>query len=333
MTRASATASAVSPMPSRRDILVGLAASAAAAGLARLASAEARRYIVPSGRITMTWPETIAPWSNRWSLLSTDHTFRVDIREHMWFPSESSQVLWDKDDRMKQIPAGLDVPGFEVRRFHDLRYGANVDYAGETVVLTDRDWIGEVDVSNSTLGSPHSVPGGQNKRWRATLEQVLGSVNVRPRLPADQALAELGASLDADGLNPRFVGEQLLLSPVAPRGSRERWGVGLSVIRVTGLPFIAPGRTNAERAGLIDELYEIAAKTPGVRPVKAGLLRGLVARELQFAPGHYSTEIQVFGHARMANLVAFHRADDRQVLVDALHRAFAGLKLDDWPET
>ena len=319
------------PAPSRRTVLAGLAGGAAGCALIRPAGAE-RRYVVPSGRIVIAWPETIAPWSNRWSLLSTDHTFRVDLREHLWFPSAGSQVLWDKDDRMRPIAAGLDLPGFEVRRFRDLRYGASADYAAESIVLTDRDWIGEVDVSNSTLGGPQSVPGGQNRRWRATLEQVLASVSVRPRPPVDQALAEFGAGLEADGLHPRFVGEQLLLSPVAPRDSRERWGVGLSAIRVAGLPLIAPGQTNAERARLVDELHAIAAKMPGIRPIEAGPLRGLVSRELQFAAGHYSTEIQAFGHARMATLTAFHRADDRRALVEALHRAFAGLRLADWPE-
>ena len=321
------------PVLSRRHVLAGLLGGAAASGLVHAGADDMRRYVVPSGRIAVAWPEAIAPWSNRWSLLSTDHTFRVDIREHLWFPSSGDQVLWDKDDRSQRIAAGIDVPGFQVRRFRDLRYGASPDYASEGIVLTDRDWIGEVEASSSTLGSPHSVPGGQIRRWRATLEQVLGSVTVRPRPAPDQALAELGARLDADGLHPRFVGEQLLISPVVPRNVLESWGVGLSVIRVTGLPFIAPGQTNAERAKLVDELHAIAAKMPGAQPVKAGLLRGLVSRELQFAPGHYSTEIQVFGHARMATLTAFHRADDRKALVEALHRAFAGLRLDDWPET
>lgn len=109
-------------------------------------------YFVPSGRIGFKQPAEIAPWSNVWALLSTDHTFDVRITETPRLGPDSDGYLWDKDDRSELIPTDLKVPGFEIRCFRDKQYDPSIDYSAQSVVLRDGEWMGNIKVSTGNLG-------------------------------------------------------------------------------------------------------------------------------------------------------------------------------------
>jgi hypothetical protein len=101
-------------------------------------------YFVPGGRIGLRKPDGIDVWSNRWTLLSRDHTFSVEVRETLRVNPEYDSHRWDKDYLNQRIGTSLALDGFEVRRFRSLRYGSSPDYAEETMVLRDAHWMGEV---------------------------------------------------------------------------------------------------------------------------------------------------------------------------------------------
>ena len=288
-------------------------------------------YFVPSGRVGFKRPNEIAPWSNVWALLSADHTFDVRITEMPRLDPDSDSYLWDKDDRSELIQTDIKVPGFEIRRFRDKRYDPSVDYSAQSVILRDREWMGNIEVSTGNLGSPISVPGGQIARWRAIAEGVLSSIVVRPALPVKAALDELHASLDTEGLNPRFAGEKLILSLYTPRNNLESWGANHPVIRVEGLPFIPPGLTTDDRASLASESFDIMRQDPGYQPIDDAPTRGLISPELEYIPGFFSREIQAYSKTRQVKLTAFYKAEERAVLVEAFRHAHRNFVINEWP--
>jgi hypothetical protein len=252
-------------------------------------------YFVPGGRIGFKKPDEIQVWSNRWILLSRDHTFSAQVRETVRLNAEFDGYMWDKDDRAQRIPTSFAQDGFEVRRFRDLRYDPSPDYASESMVLRDAHWMGEVQVSNHRLGLDH--PGGQNARWKTTMDDILNSIVVRPQPTVADALAELRLSLDTIGLNPRLIGEELILSLYTPRNGWEARGGGANhfLIRTSALMLAPLGDTFAEREQFIEEQFAIHKETAGGRVLTSASGRGILADELKLMPGLFSTTLTAFG--------------------------------------
>ena len=286
-------------------------------------------FFVPGGRIGFAKPEEVNAWANSWILLSRDHTFSVTVREILRLGPYADSSMWDKDDRSQQIDTSLSLPGFEVRRFRDLRYEPSLDHAAQSIVLRDADWIGEVDVSNGNHGKPTELPG-QNARWQFVVEQVLNSIVVRPRLPVAGALAELRVGLDTTGLNPRLVGENLILSLYTPKNASEAWGANHATIRTSSLTLIPFARGDAgDRIG--DEISALARGIPGSRVLESAFCKGLLLPENRIAGQTFATAIYVYGRARSTTLTAFYNEAERGPLVEALHRVFQSIELRDLP--
>jgi len=284
-------------------------------------------YFVPSGRIGFKRPAEIAPWSNVWALLSTDHTFQVRITEVLRHGPYNEAYLWDKDYRSELIPTNLEVPGVDVRCFRDKRYEPSNDYSAQSIALRDSEWIGNLDVSTNNWSGSFSSPAGQIARWRTLADSILASIVVRPMLPAKAALAELFADLDIEGLNPRFIGESLILS-LNPEG----WKVEHPIIRIEGLPFIAPGRSAEDRAAVISEIYDIARRDPSCRPIDGAQTRGLISPERESILDTFITDSEAYSKTRHVRLSAWYKAEERVALLDALRRVHQSLVMHDWPD-
>lgn len=176
-----------------------------------------------------------------------------------------------------------------------------------------------------------TVPGGQIARWSAFTESILASIVVRPKLPVKAAFAELLASLDTEGLNPRFAGEELILSLYTPRDNLESWGANHPVIRVTGLPFIPPGLSDEDRASVASESYDIMRQAPGYQSIDDAPTHGLIAPELESIPGYFARRIHAYSKTRQVELTAYYQAEERAALFEALRRAHQNLIMHDWP--
>lgn len=309
-------------------------ALAASAMLPRPSAAELAGdiHFVPGGRLGFRRPPEIGVWSNHWILLSTDHTLSVKVQEALRLGPSGDSHLWEKDAESRRIAPDPAPPGFEVRRFRYLGYGDSPDYAAESVVLRDAEWMGQVEVENGSQAGLARHPGGQNRRWEALRRQVLDSVAIRPRLPVAAALAELHAELDTEGLNPRLVGEELILSRYTPRNAEEAWGANAPTVRLQGLMLTLPLSPEDVEAA-IEDAGTPASRARGLRVLRGNHCRGVVQPELTFAPGAFSTKIQVYGRTRSAELVAFYGARDRWPVLDALDRAFRSLRLPDVPRS
>ncbi len=319
--------------PSRRSVLMALAGAAAMAPLPIRAQQNSNggssMYFVPGGRIGFRKPEGVDVWSNRWTLLSRDHTFRVEVHETLRVGPEYDSHRWDKDSRSQRIAATLALDGFEARRFRYLAYGPSPDYAEETVVLRDAHWMGEVQVGNNSLGLI-THPGGQNARWRGTLDAILGSIVVRPQPAIADALGELGISLDTTGLHPRLIGEHLILSLDAPRNGLEALGDAHGVIRTDSLTRVSLG-TTAEREQDIDEDLSIWNNERDVQVLVSPSCQGIVSKEQELRRGRLSTRLYAFGRARRVEFTASYDRKNRGRTIDALHRVFQSLTLHDVP--
>jgi hypothetical protein len=319
-------------LPSRRSVLMALAGAAAMAPLPIRAQQNSNggssMYFVPGGRIGFRKPEGVDVWSNRWILPSKDHTFRVEVHETLRVSPEYDSRRWDKDSRSQRIAATLALDGFEARRFRYLASDPSPDYAKETVVLRDARWMGEVQVSNNSLGLI-THPGGQNARWRGAMDAILGSIVVRPQPAIADALGELGISLDTTGLHPRMVGERLILSLDAPRNGLEALGDGYGVIRTGSLTLMPPGATTAEREQHIDEDLSISKKERGIQVLVSPSCQGIVLKESEFLPGHFATTLHAYGRTRHLKFTASYDRKNRGRTLDALHRVFQSLTLHD----
>jgi hypothetical protein len=283
-------------------------------------------FFVPAGRLgfknsPQISPNVISPWR----LHSGDQTFTVQVREFLRLGRYDDSIWWDKDDRSARVEPPS-IPGFEARRFRDLRYGSGPDYASETIVLRDDAWMGEVEVSTGDHGGLTKAPGGQIKRWHPLMEEILGSIAVRPRREIAEAFDDLRVNLDTGGLNPRMVGEQLILSLYTPKSAIEAWGANHSVIRIPNLTHQDIGNMS----GAPDFLAELseAAKNPfyeGILASRSGY--GLLGKERKIAGDTFATSIDAYGKSRHAQLTAFYNGRDRRLMLDALHQVFHSLEL------
>lgn len=316
--------------PGRRAILAAAGFAMMGRGsVAQPAGRESEIYFVPGGRIGFRKPPEIRVWSNHWILLSSDHTLMIKVQEAQRLGPSGDGHLWDKDERSRRIAPDPAPPGFEVRRFRYLGYGDSPDYASESVVLRDAEWMGEVEAGNGSHGGLTPHPAGQNRRWEAVRRQVLDSVVIRPRLAVSAALAELRAELDTEGLNPRFVGEELILSLYTPRNAAEAWGANAPTIRLKGLTLVGPF-SSEDIDAVIEEAGTAASRARGIRVLTGNHCRGVLQPELNFAPGAFSTAMRAYGRARSVELVAYYGARDRFPVLDALDRAFRSLRFLDF---
>ena len=143
---------------SRRRALIALGGSAAMLLQPALALAQptgegnGSMYFVPGGRIGFEKPDDIDVWSNRWILLSQDHTLAVHVREDLWLGVDHGSYLWDKHERSQRVATSLALEGAEARRFRSLAYDPSPNYAAESVVVRDSDWVGEVEVTTGDHG-------------------------------------------------------------------------------------------------------------------------------------------------------------------------------------
>lgn len=317
--------------PSRRSVLMALAGAAAMAPLPIRAQQNSNggssMYFVPGGRIGFRKPEGVDVWSNRWILLSMDHTFSVEVRETLRVSPEYDSRRWDKDNRSQRIATTLALDGFEARRFRYLAYDPDPDYAQETVVLRDAHWMGEVRVGNKSLGLIKH-PDGQNARWRGAMDAILGSIMVRPQPAIADALGELGISLDATGLHPRMVGDHLILSLDAPRNGLEALGDGDGVIH-TGSLTLVPLGTTAEREQFIDSYCSMFKRWADSQVLVSATGRGVLLKEHKNTFGGFLTTLHAFGRTQHMEFVASYNGKQRDRMMSALHRIFQSLTLHD----
>ena len=230
------------------------------------------------------------------------------------------------------VASGFLSPGIEHRLFRDQRYGDDPDYGAQTHVFRDDRWIGQVKVSSSTLGSPAlSVPGGQIGRWRNVTDELVGSLTVRETPSASEALAELRVNLELDGLNPRLVGDQLILSLAPPTTPQEASGVRGSYIAMPELSQLPLG-SPAEREKAVNDAFAIYAKIPGSRTVAGRHCRGVARRESRLTDGDdavLASTIMIFGRTRQLKMTAFYSDRDRGPMLEAFERVASSLSLPD----
>ncbi len=291
-------------------------------------------YFVPGGRIGIKRPDEIDVQSNSWTLLSGDHTLMVDVREMIRLGDDHDAHIWAKDTwgpvkQHERIDTDLELPGYEVRRFRSAAYGNDLNYIEETIAVRDATWMGEVVITTGDHGGITRHPGGQVARWLPVIAKVFASIQARPQLPAVDALTELGVSLDPSGLNPRIIGNRLLLSLYVPATPMELWGSNRPLITLEGLSIVWPTATPGEQAAHIDELFAISRKTRGARVVRGSFCRGIQYAELAITgvPDLYSTRILAFSKTRQITIDAMYAAAQRQPILQALQRVFQSLKL------
>lgn len=322
---------------SRRDAIAAIAAIATTCLPARAQATQVQgtedlgMYFVPGGRIGFQRPAEIKPSQNSWHLLSSDHTFQVEVREALRIDADWDDRMW-QPDRHVLVASGSLSPGIERRHFRDERYERDADYGADTHVFRDDHWIGQVRVSTSTLGSSFlSVQGGQIARWRNVTDALVASLTVRASPPASEALAELRVYLDLDGLNPRLVGDQLLLSLAPPTTPQEASGIAGSCIAVPKLSLLSLG-SRGELEQTTNEAFAIYGKIPGSRIIAASHCRAVALRENRLTDGDdaiFATSVMAFGRTRQLKVTAFYNAADRRPMLNALERVVYSLSLPD----
>jgi hypothetical protein len=294
-------------------------------------------YFVPGGRIGYVRDPRLQFVFNAWTANSADHTLRVDVTERIRLGRYFDTYLWNKDDRWRRIepPTVETLPGVEMRKFRDLRYGDSRDYGSEAIVVRDETWMGELQVSTGDHGGRVKHEGGQARRWGPLMTTVLNSLRVRPRLAATDALAELNVSLDTTGLNPRLIGPQLILSLDAPQNAEEAWAANTPNIRLGNLsnlyPGGSPGSQTSRRDAINEYLARLARKLPGATRIEGKHCRGIRLPELTVVPGQYASSISAFGATRQQDIKAFYDAAHREPVLAAMDRVFQSLELRDWP--
>lgn len=319
---------------SRRDVIGAIAAAVTAGLPVRAQGKEASgMYFVPGGRIGFHQPSEIKPLGSSWRLLSADHTLQVEVREALRIDADWDDRMWQPGHHLL-VGSGFLSPGIEHRLFRDQRYGDDPDYGAQTHVFRDDRWIGQIKVSSSTLGSPAlSVSGGQIGRWRNVTDELVGSLTVRETPSATEALAELRVNLELDGLNPRFVGDQLILSLAPPTTPQEASGVRGSYIALPELSLLPPGNP-AELEKGVNDAFAIYAKIPGSRTVAGRHCRGVARQESRLTDGDdavLASTIMIFGRTRQLKMTAFYNDRDRGPMLEALERVASSLSLPDGP--
>lgn len=318
---------------SRRDVIWAIAAAVTAGLPARAYGKEgSSMYFVPGGRLGFQQPSAIKPWGSSWRLLSPDHTLQVEVREALRIDADWDDRMWQPGRHL--VASGFLSPGIEHRLFRDQRYGDDPDYGAQTHVFRDDRWIGQVKVSSSTLGSPAlSVPGGQIGRWRNVTDELVGSLTVRETPSASEALAELRVNLELDGLHPRFVGDQLILSLARPTTPQEASGVRGSYIALPDLSLLPLG-SPAEREKAVNDAFAVYPKIPGSRTIAGRHCRGVARQESRLTDGDdavLASTILVFGRTRQLKLTAFYNDRDRGQMLEALERVASSLSFPDGP--
>jgi hypothetical protein len=327
-------ASLIPHRPSRRDILRAMTATlvcgtALPAQAQTSASALAELYFVPGGRIGFKRPEALQPGTSTWHLLSPDQTLQVQIAEALRIDAAWDARLWDEGNRRVLVASDFVLPGFEHRHFRGRSDNRHPDYGTDTLVLRDEAWIGQIAVSTSSLGASRpSVAGGLSGHWRPVIDAVLASVRVRGALPVPQALAEHRIGLGVEGLNPRFVGDTLVLRLAPPQTPAEASGTTGAHISVPHLSLKPPG-TLERREQAMNLAFEIYRQLPGSRVVAGSSCRGVVRAENRVTDSLFATTIKAFGRTRDLELSAFYTGDDRAPMLQTLERLFASLSLDD----
>lgn len=293
-------------------------------------------YFVPGGRIGVKRPYEITVNTNSWTLLSSDHSLMVDVREMICLGNDHDAHVWAKDTggQVKQhvrIAADLVLPGYDVRRFRSTAFGRNLNYLEETLAVRDATLMGEVVVTTGDHGGLTSHPGGLVARWLPLIEKVFTSLQVRTQLSTIDALAEHGASLDTSGLNPRLIGNRLLLSLYVPATPLELWGSNRPLVTLEGLAIVSPMTKLSEQGAYMVDLFDISRKARAARVVEGAHCRGIQFAELSITgvPDLYSTRMLAFSKTRHITIDAVYGAEQRQPILRALQRVFHTLKLKD----
>jgi len=314
---------------SRRDVVAGIAAAMTAGMPARAEVAESSDiYFVPGGRIGFQRPADITPRTSTWHLLSSDQTLQVEVREALRIDADWDDRIW-QPDRHVLVAFDFLSPGIEHRHFHDQRSGHDADYGADTHVFRDDHWIGQIWVSTSTLGSPFlSTPGGQIARWKGVMDALVASLTIRPSPPVPQALAELRVDLSVESLNPRFVGDQLVLSLLPPATPQEVSGIRGSHILLPQLSLSPAGRPEQlEQAA--NEAFAIYQGMTGTRVISGPNCRAVVLHENRSSDDNFATTVMAFGRTRQLKLTAFYNAGDRGQMLQTLERVVLSLRLPD----
>jgi hypothetical protein len=319
---------------SRRDVVAAMATTVAFGGPARAQGPEEADtlYFVPGGRIGFKRPSAIKAQTNSWHLLSPDQTLQVEVSEALRIDATWDGRMWEQDGRHGLVSSRSLPGGIEHRVFRDKRFGGDADYGAETDVFRDQRWMGQVRVSTSTLGSPGlSVPGGQIARWRAVMDVLRASIMVRPAPAVLEALAEHGLGLAVEGLNPRLVGDRLILSFAPPKTPHEAAGTNGSYILIPELALLPLGSPQnlAEAKAAAFEVYR---GFPGSRVVLGSQCRGVVLRETKLSDAGkstFATTVMAFGRTRELKLTAFYGRADRDRMLQTLERLVASLSLLD----
>jgi hypothetical protein len=254
----------------------------------------------------------------------------VEVREALRIDADWDDRMWEPD-RHVLIASGFLPLGIEHRHLRDERYAGDTDYRADTHVFRDDRWIGQIKVSTSTLGSSLSVPGGQIARWQSVIDALLVSLTIRASPPASEALEELRVSLPFDDLNPRFVGDQLILSLAPPTTPYEASGVTGSFISLPQLSLLPRGRAE-ELEQITNAAFAIYQGMPGARVIAGSHCRAVALRENRLTDGDdavFATTVMAFGRTRQVKLTAFYHAGDRDRMLDALERVVFSLSLPD----
>ncbi|MBV8189489.1 MAG: hypothetical protein JO339_19770 [Alphaproteobacteria bacterium] len=266
-------------------------------------------------------------------MLSSDQTLRVDVREALRIDADWDNRLWQPSGHVL-LASGDFSPGIEHRHFRDRRYEPDADYRSDTHVFRDSHWIGQITVSTSTLGSKFlSVPGGQIARWQGVIDALLASLAIRQPLPASEALVELHVHLTLEGLSPRLVGNQLILSLAPPATPQEASGVTGSHISALQLSLLPVGRPE-ELEQAANTAFAAYQGIPGSRVIvtphgRAVVLRETGLRSTDDEDHAFATTAMAIGRTRQLKLTAFYNAGDRGRMLEALERVVFSLSLSD----
>jgi hypothetical protein len=326
-------------MLSRRQ-LAGAAAAAmlvpggAASAQGTLPPASALSF-VPGGRIGFKRPAGLRPHANRWHLLVPDQTFEVVVSERLRLGADWDAVIWEQDGRHALIASDRIAGEIERRRFRDQRFGDSVDFSAEVHAFRDAGWLGQIRLSTRLLSAlrPPRTPGdaGQVERWRGIMEELAGSITIRPALAVPDALAELRVGLATDGLHPRLNGPHLFLSLAPPTAPLELIGFKIPHIAITDLAVLPLGDPN-DMAQAYEELFRKLRDRPGNRVVVGASCRAVIHAETPSAASNSATFISyadAFGRARHLRLTAAYDAARRTPILQALERVLASLSLPD----
>jgi hypothetical protein len=315
----------------RRDVVAAAAATMAFGVPIRARGAEGSvgaMYFVPGGRIGFARSAEVKPWTSSWHLLSPDQTLKVGVSEALRIDPTWDDRMWAQDSRQGLVASGSVSPDLEYRRFRDQRYGSDANYGADTCVFRDDRWIGQIQVSTGTLGSPLlSIPGGQIARWRPVIDAILASLTVRSPPPVSQALDEYRVRLTVEGLNPRLVGDHLILSLAPPNSPFDASGVTGSHIFVEMLSALSLGRPE-ELADATNAAFNIYRGLAGSRVVSGVYCRGVVLRENKVTDT-FATTLMAFGRTRQLKLTAFYDDPEREHILRALENVLSSLDLPD----